>query len=172
MAMSKDEILNELRRFVSSNDGLIPGERTFRSATRIKQSAWKGRYWARWTDAVREAGYDPNTLTERIPDETMLLELASFVTDLGRFPVRDEINIAARQRPAVPVWTTVKRRYGGMPELAKALLELSRNRSQDSGEAVRRTRSGGGPQARFENHSQKSKVNSNGFCLPEILSIR
>jgi len=126
MVISRDEILSEIHRFVAANHGDIPGERTFVAATRIKQSSWKGRYWARWTDAVREAGYDPNAMTQKIPDEDLLEKLASFIIKLGHFPVRDEINIQARTAPGFPVWQTIKKRYGGMPQTAAALLELSR----------------------------------------------
>ena len=126
MAIGREEILAEIRKFVGANDGEVPGERTFASATRIKESAWKGKYWARWTDAVREAGYDPNAMTQRIPDEDILAQLAGFITKLGYFPVRDEINVHARTTSGFPVWQTIKKRYGGMPQAVAALLEFSR----------------------------------------------
>lgn len=126
MPITREEILSEIRRFVASHDGGIPGERTFTAATRIKPSAWKGKYWPRWTDAVREAGYDPNKMTGKIPDENLLEQLAVFITKLGYFPVRDEINIQARTAPGFPVWQTIKKRYGGMPQTAAALLEFGR----------------------------------------------
>jgi hypothetical protein len=126
MLISREEILAEIRKFVAANDGAIPGERTFLAATRIKESAWKGKHWARWTDAVREAGYDPNSLNQKIPDEDILERLAEFITKLGYFPVRDEINMQARTAPGFPVWQTIKKRYGGMPQTAAALLEFSR----------------------------------------------
>jgi hypothetical protein len=125
MAISKEEILTEIRKFVG-NGGAIPGERTFLAATRIKPSAWKGRYWARWTDAVREAGYDPNTMTRKIPDENVLQRLAKFIAKLGYFPVRDEINMQAKIETGFPVWQTIQKRYGGMPQTAEALLEFCR----------------------------------------------
>jgi len=126
MEISREEILAEIRKFVAANSGAIPGERTFMAATRIKQSVWKGSHWARWTDAVREAGYDPNAMTQKIPDADILEQLAGFITKLGYFPVRDEINMQARTAPGFPVWQTVKKRYGGMPQTAAALLEFSR----------------------------------------------
>jgi hypothetical protein len=126
MPTSREEILSEIRAFVAANEGDIPGERTFAAATRIKESAWKGKYWDRWTDAVREAGFNPNALTKKIPDEDVLERLADFITELGRFPVRDEINVQARSTPGFPVWQTIRKRYGGMPQTAEALLNLSR----------------------------------------------
>jgi len=132
MATSREEILSEISKFVAANEGQIPGERTFATATRIKGSAWKGKYWARWTDAVREAGYDPNAMTQKIPDEDILERLAGFITELGHFPVRDEINMQARGKSGFPVWQTVKKRYGGMPQTAAALLEFSRKTENKS----------------------------------------
>ena len=126
MAISRSEVLAEIRKFVAANNGVIPGERTFVTATRIKQSTWKGKHWARWTDAVREAGYDPNAMTQKIPDEGILEQLARFITKLGYFPVRDEINMQARIAPGFPVWQTIRKRYGGMPQTAAALLQFSR----------------------------------------------
>lgn len=132
MATSKEEILAEIRKFVAGNGGVIPGERTFAAATRIKESAWKGKYWVRWTDAVREAGYDPNAMNQRIPDENILEQLAEFISKLAYFPVRDEINMHARTAPGFPVWQTIKKRYGGMPQTAAALLEFSRKTGNTS----------------------------------------
>lgn len=126
MPISREEILSEIRKFVLAHDGEIPGLRTFFRTTRIKPSAWTGKYWARWGDAVREAGYDPNAMKQKIPDQDVLEKLAAFITKLGYFPVRDEINMHARKVPGFPVWQTIKKRYGGMPQTAAALLELSR----------------------------------------------
>lgn len=132
MATTREEILSELRKFVGENDGDVPGERTFAKATRIKESAWKGKYWVRWTDAVREAGYDPNAMNQKIPDEDILQKLAAFISSLGHFPVRDEINLHARATLGFPLWQTISKRYGGMPGTAQALLAFSRAAGDES----------------------------------------
>jgi hypothetical protein len=80
MPVTKDEIISEIRKYVAANDGKVPGEPAFVSATRIKSSTWKGKFWARWTDAVREAGYDPSGWNQKIPDEELLEKLAGFIT--------------------------------------------------------------------------------------------
>ena len=125
MPITREEVILEIQKLASA-DGVIPGERGFANATRIKESAWKGKYWPRWTDAIREAGYDPNTLNQRIPDEEILHKLAAFITNLGHFPIREEINVQARTVSGFPVWQTIRKRYGGMPETAAALLEHGR----------------------------------------------
>jgi len=154
MSMDKDDIVSEIRRFVAANDGEIPGERTFLNATRIKPWAWKGKYWARWTDAVREAGYDPNSMTARIPDDHILTHLATLIKQLGYFPVRDEINIHASRVPTFPVWSTIKKRFGGMPETAAALLEFGRKNGDQELELLCK--------ARLERESLNTRSPSNG----------
>ncbi len=125
MAVAREEIIAEIHKFVATKHK-SPGERQFVAATRIKTSAWKGRFWARWSDAVREAGYDPNSMTPKIPEELILDQLASFVAKLGHFPVKDEINVQARATPGFPMWDTIKKRFGSMPGTAQALLRPSR----------------------------------------------
>jgi hypothetical protein len=131
MPVTREEVLSEIRKYVAANDREVPGERTFEAATGIKASAWKGRFWARWTDAVRDAGYDPNALNQRIPDEALLKQLADFITPLDHFPVKDEINLQARTVEGFPVWDTIKRRYGGMPQAASALLAFARGNGNE-----------------------------------------
>jgi hypothetical protein len=122
---SREEILSGVRKFVETK-GKVPGEKAFRRATRIKDSAWKGRYWVRWSDVVREAGFEPSKWIQKIPDEDLLEKLAAFVTTLDHFPVRDEINIQARRVHGFPYWATIRKRYSGMPETAAALLKFSK----------------------------------------------
>lgn len=127
MAITKEELLAEINKFVSSNNGEIPGEHRFAAATRIKQSAWRGRYWARWTDAIREAGYEPNSMQQKISDDEILSHLATHIDALNRFPTSHEINLHARNTAGFPTWTTIQRRYGGMTQTAAALLEFGRS---------------------------------------------
>lgn len=55
--MEKQHILNEIRRTAKANGGDPLGRERFLTDTGIKQSDWYGKYWIRWGDAVREAGF-------------------------------------------------------------------------------------------------------------------
>src|SRR5262249_1438261 len=57
--MTKTHILEEIRRTAKTNGGEPLGWRRFETETGIRQSDWS-RFWARWGDAIREAGFVPN----------------------------------------------------------------------------------------------------------------
>ena len=64
--MTKLYILQEIKRTTKANGGTPLRKLQFESETGIKRYHWFGVYWARWSDAIREAGYlqDLQELTE------------------------------------------------------------------------------------------------------------
>jgi hypothetical protein len=71
--LKKQYILDEIRRTAAANGGVCPGKAKFFQETGIKEADWKGKIWARWSEAVREAGFEPNQLTTAL-DESVLFE--------------------------------------------------------------------------------------------------
>jgi hypothetical protein len=98
----KQHILNEIRRTAKDNAGTPLGKRQFKAETGIKESDWSGRFWARWGDAVREAGFTPNTLKPKIDVDALLAQLGAFVRELHRFPTVAEMRMRKRQDHAFP----------------------------------------------------------------------
>lgn len=60
--MTKLYILQEIKRTTQANGGKPLRKRQFESQTGITRSEWFGVYWARWSDALREAGRAPNRI--------------------------------------------------------------------------------------------------------------
>lgn len=90
LGMTKEQIVDEIRRTAAENGGKALGWRKFLSETGIRESDWLGVHWARWSDAVREAGLQPNQLNEAFPDHVLLDHLAELATELGRLPNRGD----------------------------------------------------------------------------------
>lgn len=119
--MNKDHILAEIIRTASSN-GVALGKGRFYKETGIKESDWSGKYWARWSDAVKEAGLTPDTLPVRYEDEVLLERYAIFIREIGRIPVAAEFRLKSKQDETFPSDNTFKR-FGSKQQLIKRLVE-------------------------------------------------
>lgn len=117
---TKQHILDEIRRTARENDGVPLGVDRFFSVTGIKEADWRGRFWARWGDAVLEAGLTPNTLRPRTEGEVLFAQLAGFVRELGRYPTVSEMRLRKRQDEAFPNHKVIER-IGTRRELLEQL---------------------------------------------------
>lgn len=108
----KDHILGEIRR-IAAETGKPPGVAAFESATGIRQHEWRGLYWARWGDAVAEAGLERNDWTERLDPDTLLEALAVVVRQFGRVPTNAELVMYRRDHPEGPNPKTLRHHFGG-----------------------------------------------------------
>ncbi|HMR09701.1 MAG TPA: GIY-YIG nuclease family protein [Polyangiaceae bacterium] len=68
----RERILSEIKRLAAANGGRAPGLRTFENDTGIATSQWRGKLWARWGDAVADAGLVPNTSAEKLDPDAVL----------------------------------------------------------------------------------------------------
>lgn len=64
--MTKLYILQEITRTTKANGGTPLRKLQFESQTGIKRYDWFGVYWARWSDAIREAFYMQGRAQEMI----------------------------------------------------------------------------------------------------------
>ena len=119
----RQHILDEIRRIAAENGGRAPGARSFRRAAGIRQSDWRGVYWARWGDAVREAGLEPNSIQLKIKDDVVLGKLAEACRRFGRFPTAAELRMYKRTDPDFPSVTTITGRFGPSANVRQRLSE-------------------------------------------------
>src|SRR5438128_2173778 len=120
MAVAKEHILSEIQRTAKENGGRAPGVGRFFTETGIKVSDWRGKYWARWSDAPAEAGLGPNTLSKRRADDDVFRHLSALVKEMGRFPTQAEIDLKKRRSQGFPS-NSAFRLFGGKNELAAKL---------------------------------------------------
>jgi hypothetical protein len=100
--VDKDHILDEIKRAAQENGGRPPGQSKFYKETGIRASDWSGKYWARWGDAVREAGFEPNTLQGAFDQKVIVGKFIGLMRELGHFPVRTEMRLKSRQDKTFP----------------------------------------------------------------------
>jgi hypothetical protein len=100
--LNKQHILDEIKRTAKAGGGAPLGKRQFLTETGIKESDWLGRYWARWSDAVREAGLVPNTRRAKTDEDVLLAQLGTLIRGLGRYPTVGEMRLRKRQDDAFP----------------------------------------------------------------------
>lgn len=120
MAISRDHILKEVQRTAAENGGKPLGRLAFYTQTGIKEADWRGRYWARWNEVLRDAGYGPNSLVKAREDEVLLDRLASLAVELGRIPVASEMRLKKRTDPTFPNDKTYAR-FGSKAQLLNRL---------------------------------------------------
>lgn len=120
--MGRETILNAIRRTADANEGVPLGKTRFERETGIKESDWSGRYWVRWSDALAEAGFQPNVMQGRYHDLELLEHLVRVVEDLGKWPTTAELKLYARQNPGFPSHNSI-RRLGRRQEQAQLVID-------------------------------------------------
>ena len=124
--MDREYLLSEIRRTAADNGGRALGRERFQAETGIKAREW-GRYWARWGDALVEAGLEPNALQGRFDDEFLLSVLADETRRLGHVPSDRELFVLRSADPSKPDNKTFQR--WTRTDLLARLVEYSRSRS-------------------------------------------
>lgn len=128
--MTKSQIINEIKRTAASNGGIPLGWRKFATETGIREPDWKGKLWARWSDAVREAGFAPNEMTQAYSESELLDKYAKLALDLGRLPAVADTRLAVSNGLDFPEWNTFTKQFGGKPQLVAKLREYCQARTE------------------------------------------
>lgn len=98
--MDKTHILDEIRRTATENGGAPLGRERFFRETGIRDTDWRGKYWARWGDAIREAGFAPNQLQGAYDEGHLFEKYVEVMLELSRIPTHAEqrcVRVAMRR---------------------------------------------------------------------------
>lgn len=123
--MKKEHILQEIKRTAEANGGTPLGMGTFEKETGIKTEDWLGKHWARWGDAVREAGLTPNKLQTAFEESMLMEKFIALTRELGKLPVKADMQLKRRGDADFPHYLT----FGSKPELVKRVAAYCRNRA-------------------------------------------
>lgn len=123
---TKDEILNRIRLEAAKNGEIPLGQKKFATVTGIPPHAWRMKYWARWNEAVAEAGFAPNSWATRVHgDEVLVLKLADLALELGHYPTEGERGMKHRSDAAFPWPKTFRERLGDKQQQVRLLMEFA-----------------------------------------------
>lgn len=100
--MSRETILEEIRRAAAANGGIAPGQRQFEKLTGISSGKWRGKFWLRWSDAMSEAGLTPGRMVEAYAQDVVLAHLAGLTRKCGHFPTYAELRMERGRDKSFP----------------------------------------------------------------------
>jgi Meiotically up-regulated gene 113 len=108
----RDEIVAQIKSLALANNGIAPGQRTFENETGIGRSVWLGKFWAKWSDAVREAGITPLERNKAIPKDVIFENLSKIVKHYQREPTRAEFDMYRNIDTQLPWYQTLIEVFG------------------------------------------------------------
>ncbi|WP_454917015.1 GIY-YIG nuclease family protein [Xanthobacter sediminis] len=117
----RDFILQEIRRLAAASGGQAPGQNLFAKETGIAPHQWRGRYWARWGDALTDAGFQPNDWNGKSDAKAILSGLIAACRHYGRLPTNSELEILRRSDSTIPNPKVIRDNLGHRPDLIAAL---------------------------------------------------
>lgn len=125
--MDRQFIIDEIRR--TSENGKALGKRRFETTTGVKEHHWHGVSCAKWSEALRDAGFVPNNWTGA-HDESFVFECLSNLTrKLGKYPTRSEMDLERRRDPSFPDSKSIFH-LGSKAELLAALQKYCESNAQ------------------------------------------
>jgi hypothetical protein len=120
--LAKQDIIKAIQQTAKENGGKPLGMGRFEKQTGIKPYDW-GKYWVRFGDAQKEAGFTSNTLQTAYSEEFLLNKIVELARKLGKFPAYREIDFEKRNNdPEFPNSTTFNR-FGTKEQFARKVLE-------------------------------------------------
>jgi len=126
--MTKQQILNEIKRIAVDNHGVSSCKRRVATETGITEGAWGGKYWIRWGDALRGAGFPANAWQLPHKEEFLIENYISIIREPGHFPIANELRLKRRLDPNFPNEKSF-RRFGTKSNTALRILEFCQARS-------------------------------------------
>ncbi|MFN0011614.1 MAG: GIY-YIG nuclease family protein [Phycisphaerales bacterium] len=132
MPLSKEQIVEEIKRSAAANGGVPPGWRKFRTETGIGEKDWLGKHWARWSEALRDAGFENNQFNEPYSEDELLERYAKVTLDFGRLPTDRDIRFAVAKGARLPGGKTFAGKFGGKTRLIEKVREFCQSRPEYS----------------------------------------
>lgn len=106
----RERILSEIKQ-LAIEIGRPPGKTIFQRRSGIAPHQWLGKFWSTWGDALREAGFEPNSMQEKLDSDSLLRAVADASIALGHFPTNAELSLYFRSLPDGPSAKNVENHF-------------------------------------------------------------
>lgn len=106
---TKEEILVEIRKTAEENNGKPLGQTAFKRVTGMTPFDCS-RYWPKFSDAIKEAGFPPNDPWTRYPDELLIKKTIEKIRKYGRYPTLNELFVENNKGDDFPFHIFKKRK--------------------------------------------------------------
>jgi hypothetical protein len=116
-----------MKRTAAANGGVPLGKVRFQRATGIKEYDW-GKYWARYSDVQRDAGFTPNSLTAGYGEDFLIEKVILLMRELNRFPTKGDFRLKDHNDPEFPSKSTIEN-LGSKTELVAKIHEYAKRKS-------------------------------------------
>ncbi|MDR3643252.1 MAG: GIY-YIG nuclease family protein [Candidatus Doudnabacteria bacterium] len=125
---TKQQILEEIKRTAKENGGKPLGAGRFEKETVIKANDWE-KYWARFGDALKEAGFAPNEFQSGYSDEFLANKIIEVIHKLGKFPTLREIKVEKNNNPEFPSTSAFYRWGSSKHQMAEKLMDYCKSKT-------------------------------------------
>jgi len=119
--MQRNDILREIKRLADENAGTAPGALAFERQTEIRVHEWRGRFWEKWSDALIEAGFEPNERQPAYDRDFLLEKLAQATRFFSVFPTTIQMQMYQQTDKEFPARQTLNKILGSKTEMQEAL---------------------------------------------------
>lgn len=120
----RERILAEIKR-LAAESGTPPGKAAFARYTGIREHQWSGIIWARWSDALTEAGLTVNVLQRRFATRDVLARVAEACRHYGRIPTSAELKLYGARHKPFPSRNTISNHFPTRSHLVDALAKYA-----------------------------------------------
>lgn len=125
--LTKQDIIIAIQKSAKENGGTPLGMARFEQETGIKVYNWK-KYWAKFGDAQKEAGFEPNQLQSGYTDEFVIEKVISVIRKLAKFPTFDELAVEKNNDSEFPN-RKVFTKFGSKQNLVLKVIEYCKGKN-------------------------------------------
>ena len=127
--MDKEHIISEIIRTAAENGGKPLGRMKFETETGIKVTDWDGKYWTRWSDAIKEAGFEPNKFQSAYDENYLIEQLIVLIREKKGFPTYSDIRFKSYNTKGYPSHNTFNS-LGKKREMIQKVLAYCQNKPE------------------------------------------